>query len=250
MSHTELRGINILLPTYKRAAPDGKLRRFLSSAIETAADPKCLAFTIMVNKGDSETEAFVKDWWHAAEADGMRVSVVLVDYPKPNLGWFYNTLYEFTPFKSDDLAVTLLGDDMIFRTKGWDARVLEELNKVQGLGMVHCRDGIQNGKIAVNFFTSRAWVNATGGRFMVDTPVDFVDVAATEVARKLGREIYLDNVEIEHDHSSLKAEKDWDEGFRRLRAEYGTMEKPEETVKAFVDQAVAAWHVSQAKLAQ
>jgi len=241
MQYPELHGINILLPTYKRVK-SGKLPRFLESFENMANDVKRLHFTLMVNKGDAETDEFLRPWWIEAEERGVKASVVVVDYPTPNLGWFYNTLYEVTPFKDPGLAVTMLGDDMVCRTKGWDARVLESLNKVNGLGLVHCRDGIQNGKIAVNFFTSRAWVDATGGEFMVDIPVDFIDVAATEVARRLNREIYLDDVFIEHDHSSLKLEKDWDDGFRRLREQYGKMERPEEIVKAFVEASVKAWN--------
>lgn len=237
MPHPQLHGINILLPTYKRVR-SGLLPRFLRSFEDMAADPKCLSFTILVNKDDSETQEWVREWWIAVEERGIKASVILAACEKPHLGWFYNTLYQTTPFQDPGLAVTLLGDDMECMTKGWDTRVLAELNKRQGLCVVHCRDGIQNGRIAVNFFTSRAWVDATGGKFMVDVPVDFVDVAATEVARGLGLEVYLDDVVITHHHHSLKSEKDWDDGFRRLRGEYGKMGNQEERVRVFVKDAI------------
>lgn len=54
---------------------------------------------------------------------------------------------------------------------------------------------------------------------MEDFPADMIDVIYTEVARRTGREAYLDHVFLEHQHSTLKPKAEWDEGFKALRAQ-------------------------------
>lgn len=207
--------INILLPTYKRVH-SGMLPACVQSFVNRVSDIQNLVFTFFVNRNDQETI----DYLTTTEDITCGFQIILADYDKPHLGWFYNSLYERTQYQDEETLVTLIGDDMVCHTQNWDRIILDAINGLDGMGIVHCRDGIQNGKIGVNLFTTRRWVRATGGRFMEDFPADFVDSIYTEVARRTGREIYLDNVFIEHRHSSLKPVEQWDEGFRALRAEW------------------------------
>lgn len=206
--------INLMIPTYKRAG--AMLPNCLGSFAGNASDIRNIRFTLFVNRKDQETIDFLKE----TERFPDLYHVILADYDKPHLGWFYNCMYDMTKWKDEDTLVTLIGDDMVCHSKNWDLSILQAVNSIDGMGIVHCRDGIQNGQIGVNLFTTRKWVNATGGLFMEDFPADFIDTIYTEVARRTGREIYLDDVFIEHRHSSLKPQAEWDEGFKALRAEW------------------------------
>lgn len=208
--------INLMIPTFKRVA-SGMLPDCIRSFVNEASSLQNVVLTFLVNRKDTETVAF----FEAAKGWAVDIDVVMVEYERPHIGWFYNTLFENTKFQDEDTLVTLIGDDMVCHTKGWDLEVLKAINELDGMGIVHCKDGIQNGTIAVNLFTTRKWVKATGGVFMEDFPVDMIDVVYTEVPRRLGMEKYLDGVFLEHRHHSLKPREAWDEGFKALRAEYG-----------------------------
>lgn len=203
--------INLMIPTYKRART--MLPNCLGSFAGQASDMRNIRFTLFVNRKDEETREFLKE----TERFPDLYQVILADYDKPHLGWFYNEIYRLTKWQDPDTLVTLIGDDMVCHTKDWDLEIFKVINSMDGMGIVHCRDGIQNGRIGVNLFTTRKWVDATGGIFMEDFPADMIDVIYTEVARRTGRESYLDHIFIEHRHSSLKPKAEWDEGFNALR---------------------------------
>lgn len=221
----QAKAINIMLPTYKRART--MLPNCLGSFASQASDLRNLRFTLFVNRKDEETIEFLEETKRFPEL----YQNILADYDKPHLGWFYNELYRLTKWQDEDTLVTLIGDDMVCHTKDWDLEVLKAVNLIDGMGIVHCRDGIQNGQIGVNLFTTRKWVRATGGTFMEDFPADFIDTIYTEVARRTGREVYLDSVYLEHRHSTLKPKEEWDEGFKALRAEWAKY-GPEVTERA------------------
>lgn len=218
--------INILLPTFKRVQ-SGMLPRCVQSFVKHVSDIRNVVFTFLVNQNDRET----LDYLRSTEDIPCGFQIVLASYDCPHLGWFYNQLYEKTKWQDEETLVTLIGDDMVCHTQNWDVEILAVINAMNGVGIVHCRDGIQNGQIGVNLFTTRKWVRATGGIFMEDFPADFIDTIYTEVARRTGREAYLDHVYIEHRHSTLKPQAEWDEGFKALRAEWAKY-GPEVTTKA------------------
>lgn len=207
----QAKAINLMIPTYKRSGT--LLPGCLGSFADQASDIRNIRFTLFVNRKDAETIEFLR----ATERFPDLYHVILADYDKPHLGWFYNEIYRLTKWQNLGTLVTLIGDDMYCHTKDWDLEVLKAVNAMDGMGIVHCRDGIQNGQIGVNLFTTRKWVDATGGTFMEDFPADVIDVIYTEVARRMGRETYLDHVFIEHRHNSLKPKEQWDEGFKALR---------------------------------
>lgn len=207
--------INLMIPTFKRVQ-SGMLPRCVRSFVDTVSDIRNIAFTFLVNSNDGDTLAYLA----TTEDITCPKEIIGATYDRPHIGWFYNTLYQATPYQDPAFAVTLIGDDMVCKTPNWDLAILSALNSINGCGIVHCRDGIQNGRIGVNLFTTRKWVDLTGGKFMEDYPADFIDVIYTEVARRTGHEVYLDGVFIEHQHNSLKPQAEWDEGFKGLRAEY------------------------------
>lgn len=209
--------INLLLPTRKRVT-SGKLPRYIKSVMETVSDYKNVVFTFLVDSDDVETEMFLymnKDIKSEFEI------ITNSKIKKPHLGKFYNILYNQTKFSGPETLVSMTGDDQVFTTKNWDLEILKNINEMDGVGIIHCKDGIQDGRVAVNLFTTRKWIDMIGGQFMCELfPADFIDTLHTEIARRTGHERYLNYVSIVHEHSGLSAPETYDETFKRLRTIY------------------------------
>jgi hypothetical protein len=93
------------------------------------------------------------------------------------------------------------GDDIVFRTNGWDARVRKEFDDVSDkILFVHGSDGFQGANIGTHGFLHRNWVNAVGYFVPPYFSSDYNDLWLTEVADELGRRRYLPDVYTEHMH--------------------------------------------------
>jgi glycosyltransferase involved in cell wall biosynthesis len=93
------------------------------------------------------------------------------------------------------------GDDIVFRTPGWDQRVLTEFDdSVDKILLVHGRDGFQDAGLATHGFLHRRWVDALGYFVPPYFASDYNDLWLTEVADALGRRRYLADVYTEHLH--------------------------------------------------
>lgn len=207
--------INLMVPTYKRVG-NGKLPRHIKSFLLNASNLSNIRYTFLVNHDDEETLTYLR----GTKDVTCEIQFFPTKETEPHLGKFYNEMYARSHWAEDPAClVSMIGDDMVCETRDWDERVLESANAISGMGVIHCRDGIQNGRIAVNLFTSRKWIEAIGGQFMPEYwAADFIDVVHTEIARRSGKEIYLDNVVLSHEHFSKTGDKD--ETSARLRAKY------------------------------
>jgi len=93
------------------------------------------------------------------------------------------------------------GDDIRFRTKGWDDMVREEFEKVPDrIIQVFGDDGIMHQSLATHSFIHRNWVEAVGYFVPPYFSSDFNDTWLDFVARKLNRQVYLPNLYTEHMH--------------------------------------------------
>jgi hypothetical protein len=206
-----------MLPSRKRV-DSGKLPRFIKSVMDMTSDLKNVCLTFLVDVDDVETEFYLhitKD----IKCDYEVIPNKILD--RPHLGKFYNVLYNQTKFNNPETLVSMVGDDMVFMTKGWDKILLDRVNEEKGIGIFHCRDGIQDGRIAVNLFTSREWVDALGGVFMSELfPADFIDEIHTRVAQRVGKLFYLKEIFLKHEHSGLSDPSTYDDTFKRLRVQY------------------------------
>lgn len=119
---------------------------------------------------------------------------------------------------------------MVFITPGWDKRILDKINEVNGVGMVYCDDDyVQHEKLCVNMFTTRKLVEATGRPFMCELfPVDFLDNIWQNLATGLGIAYYLGDVKIKHEHANQTPT------FQRLRQQYGESHRNVHLLDAYV----------------
>ncbi len=103
--------------------------------------------------------------------------------------------------------MAMIGDDMVFVTKGWDTQVLEEFNgnncPKDNIKMVYCYDGRHGRAIAVNAFVHRSYMNLTGYFMREEFKVDFIDLWLQQIFSAIGRIKYRGDIHIEHKHWSF-----------------------------------------------
>jgi hypothetical protein len=202
--------ILLMLPTYHRPL---SILSFLSSVYATVENIKNIRFCFCVNVNDTETRDFLKSYnWH----DPNCYEIIDEETIQPNLSLYFNLMFDKTKFT--DAVVTELGDDMIFQTKNWDTIILQKINKYNGKTIVYCDDNyIAHQNCCVNLFTTREFVSLTKKPFMCEYfHADMIDVIWTMVGLLTGTLCYLENVKIQHNHSTKQSSELWDDTFKRL----------------------------------
>jgi len=206
--------INLMLPTYKRHTTS--LPLFINTAIETVSKIKNICFTFCVNQKDQATTDFLNayDWPFGCEWGIIQEASI-----QPNLSKYFNMMYDKGKFTSPSTIVTMLGDDMEFKTPGWDLKLLEIINNYQGIGVFWCNDDyIARERLCVNLFVTRKMVEATRREFMCPLyHADMIDWVWMEIGKLTHTGHYLRDVIIKHNHQTMKQADDWDETFSRLR---------------------------------
>ena len=108
---------------------------------------------------------------------------------------------------SSEEIIAMIGDDMVFISKSWDAKILEEFTDKtcpkDNIKMVYCFDGRHGPKIAVNAFVHRAYMNLTGYFMREEFKVDFIDLWLHQIFASVGRLKYRGDIHIEHKHWSF-----------------------------------------------
>jgi len=166
----------------------------------------------------------------AAEmADGEPELVLVVDADDPeadlyaDVDWPLPTVFrvmptrQWPPVKWNEAARLATGDvmftgqdDVLFRTPHWDTEVEEAFAEwPDRLVLVYTRNGKQDGRFATYPFLSRRWVDELG-YFMPEQFVgDFCDGWVFDIAKRVLRTHFLEDVLIEHMHPAFgKAERD------------------------------------------
>ena len=102
------------------------------------------------------------------------------------------------------------GDDIIFRTQGWDQKVADAFESVPDrILFVYGRDGYQDEKLGTHGFLHRRWVETVGYFVPPYFSSDFNDLWLHEVSGRIDRRRYLPNVFIEHMHP-VAGKGEWD----------------------------------------
>jgi hypothetical protein len=98
----------------------------------------------------------------------------------------------------------MMGDDVVFRTPGWDVMVEDEFAKwPDRIVFVNGRDGAHGPALGTHGFLHRRWVDAVGRFCPPYFSHDYPDLWLTEVADALGRRVFLPELFTEHLHPNL-----------------------------------------------
>ena len=224
----------VMLPSRGRVR-NGKLPKLIDSAYATASDPSKVLFSILVDEDDTETISYIM-----GRNQGDQIEMLInKDKSGPHLARFFNEIYDRTRYQEPGTLVSLVGDDMVFLTPGWESRILDKMNEHGGDAVVYCDDdNTQHENLCVHLFTSRKVVKATGKPFMCPWyPADYIDLVWMLVGKRSGILYYLSDVKIRHEHSAVKPAEERDPTFNRLRSVYEPERHPER-LEAFVGEAI------------
>jgi hypothetical protein len=136
----------------------------------------------------------------------------------------------------------MLGDDMVFMTKGYDEKILSKANDMNGRCVLYCDDDyLQRERLCVNLFTTRLVVEAIGGKFMCDYfPIEFIDNVWMQIGQRLGILKYMPDVVIRHEHSNRRGPESNDDTYRRMRKQEKDISQGLAKMQDYIDACVNA----------
>ncbi|HSQ54452.1 MAG TPA: glycosyltransferase, partial [Gemmata sp.] len=179
---------SLIVPTRARPA---QLRRFLASVAETAFHPERIEILLVIDTDDPASAA----------VDEPRLNVRKVPGPP---GRTMGELNSAGYGASTGDRVMLLNDDVIVRTRGWDAIILDALRRFPDpFVLVHVNDTLIREHLCVFPLVSRAFCDLAGGicpkvylRYRIDDHIE--DVFNILAALGERRTIYLPDIVFEH----------------------------------------------------
>ena len=213
--------IALLLPSRSRIQEN---KRFLDSLQNTIENPESVVVYYGLDSDDSERE----------ELTGLLVNpkytkfkthITVYPYSEkfPGLGVLWNKLAQVC----DCEIFAMVGNDMVFRTRGWDTHILQEFSEPQNLKLVYCNDDMRGPgnkfywaePLAVNSFIHRKYYDLLGYYVQESFKHGYHDTYLHNVFTKLGRIVYRSDIHISHLHYSF-GEMPIDETAKRLKSAY------------------------------
>lgn len=114
------------------------------------------------------------------------------------LGKLWNILAE----NSTEEIISMIGDDMVFKTQNWDTEIINEFKNMPKdcIKAVHCNDECHKAKLAVNMFCHRKYTEILGKFMREEFKINWVDQWLHQMFNAFGRLFYRDDIVIEHRH--------------------------------------------------
>lgn len=212
--------LNAIIPSYGRY--DTFLPRCLKSIVACTVESSQVAVTAVLHRGDTKSAAAVAE---CLDGTGIRYEILWEDTTRSNLPVYYNLAYEKGRFgrACAGAVQSMVGDDMVWKTPGWERILLGEINKRNGIGLFYCAGYVNyHSKLAVNLWATSKYIDAASPTCFMPPqfPGDMIDVVWQIAGEHTGTAIFLENVIIEHRHTTTDisgADSTWlrTEGSRR-----------------------------------
>jgi glycosyltransferase involved in cell wall biosynthesis len=189
--------ISIVLPTRGRPI---FMQRLWNSIFDLALKKDLVEIVFYIDDDDLESIECAK------QMNESNPNVIYIIGPRICISIAWNKAYELA---SGDIIMHC-GDDIIFRTSGWDELVRDEFEKYKDrIVLVYGHDGYCNGALATHSFIHRRWIEVVGYFLPPYFESDFNDVWLDELATRIERRVFLPQLYTEHMHYvNGKAEKD------------------------------------------
>lgn len=177
--------ISLLLPSRQRPQ---NIQRLWESVIHTADKPDDIEIIVYLDKDDPQLDSYLE----------LKLkNVTFYTTKRTVLSEYWNKAYK----KAKGPIFMHCGDDIIFRTKGWDTTVKQAFKESNDkLIFVHGDDGGGNGpNFGTHGFIHKNWVDISGFFVPPYFASDYNDTWLNDVANMLGRRVYVD-ILTEHMH--------------------------------------------------
>jgi len=183
------KNFSLILPTRNR--PD-LVNRLLGSILETTSNPDTLEIILGVDEEDLEG--------HKISHPLLTIKKTIV--PPSNMGSIVRDCYG----KSTAQYIVLINDDVVFRTKNWDIKVLEAFSCFSDeLALVYCNDLYYGKRLSTFPILSRTACLLMNGICPAKYKSHCIDSHIFDIFKQLSqlghkRMTYLPNVIFEHMH--------------------------------------------------
>lgn len=178
--------ISLLCPTRNRPAA---MKRLWDSARETADDKENLEIVFYMDNDDVHSVSQFE------KMDSPQTLGILGERIVLSKMW-----NECSKIATGEVLMHC-GDDIIFRSQGWDTLVRQHMNsQPDHIVFVHGMDGIQDAKLGTHGFLHRNWVNTLGYFVPPYFSCDYNDTWLTDTSDMIGRRIYEPKIFTEHMH--------------------------------------------------
>jgi hypothetical protein len=195
--------LSILIPTRGRTQ---KMRHLFENIMETAANPSALELILYIDDDDPMSHGL----------DHPSLGVKRLIRPRQPMGAMLHACFQ----ASSGPFILVIGDDNLFRTKGWDLMILDGFSHFpDGIALVYGDDLIQGRNMCTAPAVSRKFCEILGGLCPPEYTGEFIDTHILDLFTKLrcwgfDRIIYLENLVIEHMHHVV-GKSEYDETYAR-----------------------------------
>lgn len=183
---------SLLVPT--RARPHN-VARLLDSIATTADNPSAIEVVLYVDDDDRQS--------HHLTHDTLKTESIVGD--RRPMSKMFSACYQ----RCSGAIIMLCGDDVVFRTAGWDQQVAARFERFPDrIALIYGNDLLKGESLCTHPFLSREACEQLGRPCPPEYPGEYIDTHIFDVFHKLrcaGRDriVYLDDVVIEHMHYSV-----------------------------------------------
>ena len=192
--------IAILVPSRERM---NRRLTLLTSSITTVSDINNVNIYFGVDTDDPTRDMIYK----VASAIPC-VKIVDIDNNGEFIG--LGKMWNICTDNSTEEIISMIGDDMVFRTPNWDLEVIKEFTvncPEDKIKAIHCNDDCHGAKLAVNLFCHRKYAEVLGRFMREEFKINWVDQWMHQVFSAFGRLSYRGDIMIEHRHWVLGKDK-------------------------------------------
>lgn len=200
--------ISLLCPSRERL---NKFITFTSSVFSTVNDINNIEILLGVDDDDPKIDSYKRI------AKNLNFVTLIIFKSKLFKEEGLSGLWNIMAKKSSGDIIAMVGDDMIFKTVEWDAKIIETFKqRKDNIYLVHCNDGMRGPgnkyaavePLAVNSFIHRDYIDAVGRYVQTEEPNIFQDTYLDTLFKTLGRKIYYHDIIIKHLHFSEGGTRD------------------------------------------
>ena len=136
------------------------------------------------------------------------------------LGKMWNILAR----EADEEIFGYIGNDMIFRTPGWDTKIINKFKNdcpKDNIQLYHCNDGYRGSELCVNAFVHRKYMDVIGYFIREEFLINWSDQWMYQIFNSFGRLEYIPDILIEHNHWVFGKRPKDSTGDRMMQADQG-----------------------------